>query len=118
MNTKCRSCASYWHRPGCAKYKPRKQVRPVSLKRARRMRALAAKRRIAMCAGITRCHIKWEGVCTGNFDGWHHLRKLSQGGTDDATNLVPACNPCNDEIENQPTEAERRGWVIREEATP
>ena len=111
MNTKCRTCASYWHRPGCAKYrKPTPWISP-SLKQQRRQRYRAQKRREAIGAGLTDCVIQWAPFCRGTFDGWHHLRKVSQGGDDSEANMVRSCNQCNLQIEDQPTEAERRGWV-------
>jgi 5-methylcytosine-specific restriction endonuclease McrA len=84
-----------------------------SKKQAARRRKLSAQRKRAIENGLTQCQIRWEGVCTGQHDGWHHLQKKSAGGSDEMSNLVLACNACNTAIEDNPTEAREKGWVIR-----
>jgi len=49
----------------------------------------------------------------------HHRRKKSQGGLDDAHNLVWACHPCNAGwVEDNPVEATRLGWTVPNGVTP
>ncbi len=85
--------------------------RKPSAKQTKRARNRALLRKGVIEEGLTDCEIRWENVCTGRFDGWHHLQKLSQGGSDSLLNMVRACNPCNGKIEDEPLEARRRGWV-------
>ncbi len=91
-----------------------KRMRNETPKHRRRRLARADLRAETITAGLTDCVIRWEGVCTGTFDGWHHLHKLSHGGSDDPSNMIRACNPCNSAVEDHPTEARQRGWVKQE----
>ena len=62
------------------------------------------------------CEIRWDGNCTGRATTLHELRKRSQGGSiTDPANVIPACAFCNEAVEDNPTEAHRRGFVIRRE---
>ena len=85
-----------------------------SKKQAARRRTLSALRKRAVASGATQCVVQWPDVCTGAHQGWHHLKKKSAGGGDEASNLVLCCNACNGAIEDNPTEARTRGWVIRD----
>lgn len=53
--------------------------------------------------------------CRRVYEGPHHLRKTGQGGA--ATllaNMLSACNPCNDWVEDHPTLATSLGLVVTE----
>lgn len=53
--------------------------------------------------------------CRGKIEGLHELRKRSAGGSlTNPSNLIPACNPCNGWVEDNPDEALVLGLVIRE----
>jgi hypothetical protein len=53
--------------------------------------------------------------CRGRIEGLHELRKRSAGGSlTNPDNLVPACNPCNGFIEQEPGMARSLGLVILE----
>jgi hypothetical protein len=52
--------------------------------------------------------------CRRLASGCHERRKRSaQGSLDDPANLVPACWPCNQWVENWPELAHRMGLVVR-----
>ena len=103
----------------CPRYKPSSLrrgsgLRAESTKQAQRRRTLSALRKRAVANGATQCVVQWPDVCTGAHQGWHHLKKKSAGGGDEASNLVLCCNACNGAIEDNPTEARVRGWVHRD----
>lgn len=53
-------------------------------------------------------------VCTTYTEGLHERRKQSAGGSlVKPANLVPACNPCNSWVEDNPTEARSLGLAVR-----
>lgn len=53
--------------------------------------------------------------CLGYYQGPHHLRKTGQGGsTVLLANMMSACNPCNDWVENEPDLAQDLGLVVLE----
>lgn len=52
--------------------------------------------------------------CTHWPEGRHHLRKRSAGGSDDPSNLLLSCNPCNGWVEDHPALAREAGLVIRD----
>jgi hypothetical protein len=57
-----------------------------------------------------------EGVrsCTQRLEGLHERRKRSAGGSlTNRQNLIPACNRCNQWVEDHPIEAHRIGLVVR-----
>ena len=113
------SCEGWPHFYLCPRYKPSSLrrgsgLRAESTKQAQRRRTLSALRKRAVQNGATQCQIQWEGVCTGQHAGWHHLKKRSAGGDDSEANLVLACNACNQKVEDAPAEARVRGWVHRD----
>lgn len=90
----------------------RTRLRPISPKRRkgydeyRHMSALVQAREGSACA---RCRVH----APVGYGAPHHRRKASQGGANDATNLVWACHSCNAGwIEDNPTEATRLGWTV------
>jgi 5-methylcytosine-specific restriction endonuclease McrA len=112
------SCEGWPHFYLCPRYKPSSLrrgsgLRAESTKQAQRRRTLSALRKRAVANGATQCVVQWPDVCTGAHQGWHHLKKKSAGGGDEASNLVLCCNACNGAIEDHPAEARERGWVIR-----
>lgn len=53
--------------------------------------------------------------CRGRIEGLHELRKRSAGGSlVNPDNLVPACNPCNTWVEDNPDDAHVLGLVLRD----
>lgn len=58
-----------------------------------------------------------EAVCCEQCDGQggqaHHIRRRSQGGADDASNLLWVCGPCHSEIHAKPEWARERGLLAR-----
>ena len=55
--------------------------------------------------------------CGDRASGWDHVVPVRWGGTDDSSNLVPACWPCNKRKKDQPAEVwqlnkkEREQWL-------
>ena len=108
---KC-ECEGWPHYYLCPKYRPPKRMKRESTKQAARRRKLSALRKRAIENGLTQCQIRWEGVCTGQHEGWHHLKKRSAGGDDSETNIVLSCNACNGMVEDEPAAARRRGLIL------
>lgn len=51
--------------------------------------------------------------CTNEPDHVHHLRPVSQGGTDNEANLLTVCHGCHEWIHEHPSIAYDRGLLIR-----
>jgi 5-methylcytosine-specific restriction endonuclease McrA len=60
------------------------------------------------------CGIRWDADCRGLADDLHEtLSRARSGG--DITNpdiCVPACRPCHSKVDDNPAEAERRGFLL------
>lgn len=53
--------------------------------------------------------------CLRYYQGPHHLRKTGQGGSAILlANMMSACNPCNDWVEDHPAAARELGLVVLE----
>lgn len=57
------------------------------------------------------CEAVVEGVCVGRGDQAHHVRRRSQGGDDDAGNLLWICRPCHDWVHGHPATANALGLL-------
>ncbi len=95
-------------------------MRAQSPKRRREdnLRAELRRNLFSQCDG--RCLLRLP-PCTGMAEGLHERRKASAGGSRlSAQNCVPACNPCNGWIEDNPAAAavrravDGRSLVVRE----
>jgi hypothetical protein len=62
------------------------------------------------------CVVCLQNLEHGEFSyfGWglHHLKKKSQGGSDEDSNLVACHNYCNSRIEDKPVFAKKLGLVL------
>lgn len=59
-----------------------------------------------------RCEVRADG-CTIRGEHAHHRLMRSQGGPDDAGNLLWVCPSCHHYVHAHPTESYERGWLIR-----
>lgn len=59
-----------------------------------------------------RCEASVEGVCLGRGDQAHHVRRRSQGGQDDPSNLLWVCRACHDHVHRNPAEAVELGLLV------
>lgn len=59
------------------------------------------------------CQLRFDDNCTVVATCVHELRKKSQGGSDtDRANCKTSCGYCNGAVEDHPTEAHERGFVL------
>lgn len=56
-------------------------------------------------------------ACGGRGVHAHHRRLRSQGGSDDAGNLLWVCATCHTWIHGHPAASYERGWMLRADAT-
>ena len=76
---------------------------------------IAEGRRCEIGPILVRYGLDGAKTCMSRIEGLHELRKRSAGGSlRNPSNLVPACNPCNGWVEDNPEEAHILGLVIRE----
>jgi len=60
-----------------------------------------------------RCEPACCEQCTGQGNQAHHVRRRSQGGADDPSNLLWTCEFCHSEIHARPEWARERGFLAR-----
>lgn len=91
---------------------------PVGAARTRRKNAAkakkaAAERDAALYRASYRCEFEdSDGRCMERRNlHCHHIKRRSQGGSDDASNLLVVCQRCHDHIHRFPTESRKRGWL-------
>jgi len=65
----------------------------------------------------TWCEAQVDGVCTGRAEHRHHVRRRSQGGTDDASNTRDLCGACHGWVHAHPAKAYIRGLLARSSAS-
>jgi hypothetical protein len=58
------------------------------------------------------CEARWEG-CTKVANHAHHMKRRSQGGKDEAENLLAVCAFCHDQIHRNPEKAFDKGHLVR-----
>lgn len=64
------------------------------------------------------CEALIEGVCLSRGDQAHHVRRRSQGGSDDPSNLKWVCDACHGHIHANPAAAEELGLLRRSSFSP
>ncbi len=84
----------------------------------RRHKALRAKRRRTEIASLVALGVRSHGLCelpdcTNRAEHPHHRLRRSQGGTDDASNLLAVCSSCHGAIHDNPAWAYFHGYMIR-----
>ncbi len=58
-----------------------------------------------------RCEANCADECTGRGEHRHHVILRSQGGPDEAWNLLNVCHRCHDWIHHNVAEARKRGFI-------
>jgi 5-methylcytosine-specific restriction endonuclease McrA len=87
-------------------------MRKVGKRGRRKQRDRAKLTAELITPGVTQCAVR-SPVCIRYAQHLHHIFKSGQGGSDERKNVMPACDPCNGWIEDNPIEAHRRGLVIK-----
>lgn len=98
----------------------RSEIKPRSKKRAQFMkddRVPMIKSLIEMgygCEiGVILAEVGHDSKCNGQIQGIHERRKRSAGGSlTNRSNLLAACNPCNDYIEDHPEIKDLTGTLL------
>lgn len=93
---------------------------PVGFDRLAKRRSLRAvgkrgrERRTAMLAIPLAgpCEAGIPDVCTGRAEHRHHIRRSSQGGTHDRSNIRLLCHACHHWVHSNPAEARERGLLV------
>lgn len=57
------------------------------------------------------CYAKIDGVCGGRAEHVHHIKRRSQGGTNEPNNLLICCHACHEWIHRNPEEAATKGFL-------
>lgn len=70
----------------------------------------ATKAKKAAKKPIERCEVRVDG-CWGRATQRHHILRRSQGGPDDAANLLGVCAPCHTWVHNNVAAAKVAGWL-------
>ena len=91
---------------------------PVGAARTRRKNAAKAKKAAAardeaLYRASYRCefeHGDWRCECRTHLH-CHHIKRRSQGGSDEASNLLVVCARCHQFIHDHPAESRRRGYL-------
>jgi hypothetical protein len=95
----------------------RSPINAVSAKRRARQAAYRAARDAVERRSEGRCEARAYFGCVGTGEHAHHVRRRSQGGTDDPSNLLWCCFACHGWIHDHPLLASRAGllWSRRDE---
>jgi 5-methylcytosine-specific restriction endonuclease McrA len=114
--TPLRTRAAGMFGPGSSLKRPQgkhARLKPVSDKRRAENRE-RRKMADAVFGPAPECGIRWDAGCRGLADDLHEtLSRARSGG--DITNpdiCVPACRPCHSKVDDNPAEAERRGFLL------
>ncbi len=72
---------------------------------------LRATKRSMLERSLGRCEAGFSLMCTGVGTQAHHVRRRSQGGTNDLANLKWCCEPCHTTLHAQPELAREVGLL-------
>lgn len=89
----------------------RSRLRPMSAKRRRALAQYRKARKDALSRAGEVCEARIPGTCEYRAQITHHVILRSQGGPDEAWNLLATCDPCHRWAHDHPQEARRRGLI-------
>lgn len=73
----------------------------------------AKARRHAMDRSSGRCHASIPAAaCSGHAEHVHHIKRRSQGGNNELSNLLVCCFACHEWIHRNPEEATKKGFLF------
>lgn len=58
------------------------------------------------------CTARVANSCSGHADHVHHIKRRSQGGTNDLVNLLVCCFACHEWIHRNPEAANLKGYLF------
>ena len=82
----------------------RKRKSPEQIDAYKELRVAAMDRSMGRCQRKAPC-------CWGTGSDVHHVKRRSQGGTDELSNVKWLCRPCHTHIHDHPAESKREGWL-------
>ena len=94
-----------WKASGFVRPKARARINQLGKRGRERRKAMAA----TPIAGT--CEARIPEACTGVAEHRHHIRRSSQGGADDRSNLLLCCHRCHEWIHRNPREARALGFL-------
>lgn len=94
------------------KPKKPKRLRRVGKKGERDREELAETKPVLLERSRGRCEARTSSLCTGVGVHAHHVRRRSQGGSNDPTNLLWVCFFCHAAIHANPEQARELGMIV------
>ncbi len=84
----------------------------TAAKNRKKQQEYAAARLVVFQRSMGMCEARWEG-CVRVANHAHHMKRRSQGGKNEPSNLLAVCHVCHDKIHRNPSEAFEKGHLVR-----